>query len=358
MYAQTFAHRIPSQVATMTLKRVAELAGVSIATASRVLAGKGGAHRISAATVTAVQAAAERIGFRHSQVARSLKSGQSLLIGVVVPDVSNPFFAAIAREVTLAAEAKGYSVLLADSREDDVGERRLVTQLRGRRVEGLVVCPAGLEQEHLTAAQDGGLPLVVVDRGFADGTLTTVTSDHAQGATALARVLLKAGHRAIGVLQGRPGTLANDERLVAFKDTLAAAGVRLPSSHVRGEAFSEASGHAAARALVQEQPALTALFALSNQIALGALRAATELGRVVPRDLSLVTFDDLPHAEFLTPPLTTACQDVPALGRRAAELLLARIAGAARPRTRMQRIPVTLTERASVAPPASRKDRR
>src|SRR5688572_5930254 len=160
----------------MTLKRVAELAGVSIATASRVLAGKGGAHRISADTVSAVQKAAERIGFRHSQVARSLKSGQSALIGVVVPDVSNPFFAAIAREITLAAEAKGYSVLLADSREDDVGEQRLVGQLRDRRVEGLVVCPAGLDQQHLAAAQDDGLPLVVVDRGFADGDLTTVTS--------------------------------------------------------------------------------------------------------------------------------------------------------------------------------------
>ncbi|HEX3134555.1 MAG TPA: LacI family DNA-binding transcriptional regulator [Planctomycetota bacterium] len=338
----------------MTLKRVAEIAGVSIATASRVLAGKGDAHRISDATVAAVRAAAESIGFRHSQVARSLKSGQSALLGVVVPDVSNPFFAAIAREVTLAAEAKGYSVLLADSREDDVTEQRLVQQLRDRRIEGLVVCPAGLTQDHLSAAQDDGLPLVVVDRGFAGGALLTVTSDHAQGARALAAVLLNAGHRHIGVLQGRPGTLANDERLSAFKESLADAGVRLPTSHVRGEAFSESSGKTAAMALLSSQPAITALFALSNQIALGALRAAAERGRVVPRDLSLVTFDDLPHAEFLNPPLTTACQDVPALGRRAADLLLGRIAGAARPRTRMQRIPVTVIERASVTPPSSR----
>jgi LacI family transcriptional regulator len=340
----------------MTLKRVAEIAGVSIATASRVLAGKGDAHRISAETVMAVRAAAERIGFRHSQVARSLKNGQSALIGVVVPDVSNPFFAAIAREVTLAAEAKGYSVLLADSREDDATERRLVAQVRDRRIEGLVVCPAGLEQEHLAALQDDGLPLVVVDRGFADGELTTVTSDHAAGARAIAAVLLKAGHRHIGVLQGRPGTLANDERLAGFKAALVAAGVRLPATHIRGEAFSEASGRAAASALLRAQPAITALFALSNQIALGALRAAADLGRVVPHDLSLVTFDDLPHADFLSPPLTTACQDVPALGRRAAELLLERITGKPRPRARLQRIPVTVIERASVAPPSIRKD--
>ncbi len=337
----------------MTLKRVAELAGVSIATASRVMADKGGAHRISPSTVAAVQAAAKRIGFRHSHLARSLKSGQSALIGVVVPDVSNPFFAAIAREVTLAAEAKGYSVLLADSREDDVTERRLIHQLRDRRIEGLVVCPAGLTQDHLGAAQDAGLPLVVVDRGFANGDLLTVTSDHAQGAAAIAAVLVKAGHRHIGVLQGRPGTLANDERLTAFKAALAKAGLRLPTSLVRGDAFSESSGKAAALALLSEQPAITALFAFSNQIALGALRAAAELGRVVPRDLSLATFDDLPHADFLNPPLTTACQDVPALGRRAAELLLSRIAGAPRPRTRMQRVPVTVIERASVAAPSS-----
>lgn len=337
----------------MTLKRVAELAGVSIATASRVLAGKGGAHRISADTVAAVQKAAERIGFRHSQVARSLKSGQSALIGVVVPDIANPFFAAIAREVTLAAEAKGLSVLLADSREDDATERKLITQLRDRRIEGLVVCPAGLTQDHLVAADDAGLPLVVVDRGFAEGGLLTVTSDHAQGARAIAAVLLKAGHRTIGVLQGRPGTLANDERLEAFKAALATDGVRLPASHIAGDAFSEASGYAAARALLTAKPEITALFALSNQIALGALRAAAQLGHVVPRDLSLATFDDLPHAEFLNPPLTTACQDVPGLGKRAGELLLDRIAGKPRPRTRMQRIPVTLIERASVVAPLS-----
>ncbi len=336
----------------MTLKHVAQLAGVSIATASRVLADKGGAHRISDSTVAAVRAAAKQIGFRHSHLARSLKSGQSALLGVVVPDVSNPFFAAIAREITLAAEAKGYSVLLADSREDDASERRLVNQLRDRRIEGLVVCPVGLTQDHLAAALDDGLPLVVVDRGFADGELLTVTSDHAQGAVALAAVLLQAGHRRIGVLQGRAGTLVNDERVAAFKHALAAADVRLPTSYIRGDAFSEIAGQTAALALLTQQPGITALFALSNQIALGALRAAAQLGRVVPRDLSLVTFDDLPHADFLNPPLTTACQDVPALGRRAAELLLARIAGTARPRTRMQRIAVTVIERASVAAPA------
>jgi LacI family transcriptional regulator len=350
--------RLRSARNPMTLKAVAEIAGVSIATASRVLAGKADAHRIAPATVAAVRAAAERIGFRPSQLARSLRSGQSALIGVMVPDVANPFFAAIAREITLAAEAKGFSVLLGDSREDDATERRLIQQLRDRRIEGLVVCPAGLEQDHLAAAQAAGLPLVVVDRGFPDGDLVTVTSDHAQGATALARVLVQAGHRRIGVLQGRPGTLANDERLTAFSEALRAAGLRLPASHIRGEAFSETAGRTAALALLRDQPAITALFALSNQIALGALRAAAQLGRSVPRDLSLATFDDLPHADFLNPPLTTACQDVPALGRRAADLLLARIAGGARPRTRIQRVPVTVIERASIAPPASTSTRK
>src|SRR4051812_20359581 len=147
MYAQTIAQRAEDEPPGMTLKRVAEIAGVSIATASRVLAGKGDAHRLSATTVAAVRAAAERIGFRHSHLARSLKSGQSALLGMVVPDIANPFFASIAREVTLAAEARGYSVLLADSREDDAIERRLVQQLRDRRVEGLVVCPAGSTHE-------------------------------------------------------------------------------------------------------------------------------------------------------------------------------------------------------------------
>ncbi len=336
----------------MTLKRIAQLTGVSIATVSRVLAGKGEANRITPATAAAVTAAAERIGFRPSQLARSLRSGRSALIGMIVPDIANPFFAAIARQVTLAAETHGYSVLLGDSREDDAGEHRLVQRLRDRRIEGLVVCPVGVQQSHLAAAQAAGLPLVVVDRGFADGTLPTVTSDHAQGAQALAALLLRAGHQRIGQLQGRAGTLPNDERVAAFTAALRSAGVRLPASHVRGDAFSEESGREAALALLRAEPGITALCALSNQIALGVLRAAATLGRSVPRDLSLATFDDLPHAEFLSPALTTACQDVPALGRRAAEMLLAGIDGGAPAALRIQRIPVTVIERASIAPPA------
>jgi LacI family transcriptional regulator len=337
----------------MTLKRIAQLTGVSIATVSRVLAGKGEEHRISAATAAAITAAAGRLGFRPSQLARSLRSGQSALIGVIVPDVANPFFAAIARQLTLSAEAHGYGVLLGDSREDDAGERRLVERLCDRRIEGLVVCPVGVHQAHLAAVQAAGLPLVVVDRGFATGELLTVTSDHAQGARGLAALLLRAGHRRIGVLRGRPGTLPNDERVDAFVAALRAAGVRLPAAGIRGDAFSEEGGHQAALALLRDDPGITALCALSNQIALGALRAAAALGRAVPRDLSLATFDDLPHADFLNPPLTTACQDVPALGRRAAEMLLARIAGAAPPAERVQRIPVSVVERASVAAPAA-----
>ncbi len=338
----------------MTLKRISQLTGVSIATVSRVLAGKAEAHRISAATAEAVTAAAHRIGFRPSQLARALRSGRSMLLGMIVPDIANPFFAAIARQVTLAAESHGFSVLLGDSREDDAGERRLVQSLRDRRIEGLVVCPVGLEQAHLVAAQDDGLPLVVVDRGFAEGPLPTVTSDHAQGARALAELLLRAGHRRIGLIQGRAGTLPNDERVAAFVAALRAGGVRLPAARIRGDQFSEDGGRRAASALLRAEPGLTALCALSNQLALGVLRAAAELGRVVPRDLSLATFDDLPHAEFLAAPLTTACQDVPALGRRAAEILFARIADGASAATgakRVQRIPVTVVERASIAPP-------
>ncbi len=332
-----------------TLKEVAAAAGVSVSTASRALTGKAKRFRISETTEQAVRQAAVRLGFRPSQVARSLRSQRTGLLGVVVPDVANPFFAAIARELTIAAEESGFSVLLADSRDTTQAERRLVGQLSSRRVEAIVVCPVGQTSEHLAELDVSGVPVVVVDRGFSDSRLVTVTSDHRKGAAELTRLLTRAGHRHIGILQGLVGTLPNDERLAGIRQTLHGIGIDLDPLLVRGDQFNESSGYEATRWLLEHHPEITALIGLSNQNALGALRATAELGLRIPRDLSLVTFDDHPFADFLATPLSTASQDVAGLGRLAAELTLERIKSGKRPRKKQHRVPVQIIERASVA---------
>ncbi len=332
-----------------TLKQVAAAAGVSVSTASRSLTGKAKEYRISETTEQAVRQAAEQLGFRPSQVARSLRSQRTGLLGVVVPDLANPFFAAITREITLAAEEGGFAVLVADSRDTTDTERQLVEQLAARRVEALVVCPVGKTSSHLAELEAFGLPVILVDRGFPDSSMVTVTSDHRRGAAKVAELLTRQGHRAIGILQGVPGTLSNDERLAGIRQTFTSAGIAFDASLVRGDQFSESSGYEAARWLIGHHADITALIALSNQNSLGALQAAAELGYRIPDDLSLVTFDDHPFADFLATPLSTACQDVAELGRLAAKLIIERVKSGKRPRKTLHRVAVKVIERASVA---------
>ncbi|QDU41190.1 HTH-type transcriptional regulator DegA [Maioricimonas rarisocia] len=332
----------------VTLRHVADAAGVSVSTASRALAGKAQQYRISQQTERSVRSAADRLGFRPSHVARSLRSQKSGLLGVLVPDVANPFFSAVAREVTAAADAHGLSVLLADSRETTSNEVTLLDKLQARQVEGLVICPVGDEGEHLKQVAVSNVPAVLVDRGFPDVRLTTVTTDHRAGAREVARTLIERGHRTIGCLQGRPGTLPNEERVAGCRDALREAGLPFSRRLVRGDRFSEQSGYDACHALLNDVPDVSALFTFSNQIALGALRALQERKLSVPDDLSLVTFDDHPFAGFLAAPLSTVRQDVSRIGRTAAGLLIEQIQTGRRPRRRMHRIPAEFVLRASI----------
>jgi LacI family transcriptional regulator len=333
----------------VTLLNVAQAANVSVSTASRALNGRAEAYRISAGTVKRVQREADRLGFQPNLLARSLQSQRSGLIGVIVPDVSNPFFASIAREVTLYAEGNGLSVLLADSRETTSIEVKLLGELRSRRVEGLVVCPVGSESQHLREVTQAGTPIVLVDRCFTDSALPSVYSDNVRGTKQALKQLLKYGHTVIGCLQGLPGTLPNEQRLSTVRDEMKLAGLSLDRDLLAGDNFTEQSGYESAKQLLSSKPDITALFAFSSPNALGALRAAEELGRIVPDDLSLITFDDSPYAEFMRVPLSTVSQDVKRIGRTAADVIMKQLKTGKKPRKLTYTIPVKLIARQSIA---------
>jgi LacI family transcriptional regulator len=335
----------------VTLEQVAQAAGVSASTASRALAGKARECRISEKTEQAILKAAKGLGFRPSHVARSLRTQRTNLIGLLVPDASNPFFAAIARKATIHAERHGLSTLLADSHDSIEHEQDLLTHLQSRQVEGFIICPIGDCSSHLAQLAQSGANVVVVDRWFPDIHLPTVTSENEAGAYAATSAIIAKEHQCIGCLQGRPVTSTNDERLRGFERALAANNIASSSALIRGDDFSEASGYRSSCELLEEQPQMTALFALSNQNALGALRALGERGLRVPRDISLVTFDDAPFAEYLASPLSVARQDIDAIGARAAELLIEQIRTGKKPLELIHRVPVELVLRDSIGPP-------
>jgi LacI family transcriptional regulator len=339
----------------VTLEHVAKAAGVSTSTASRALAGKARQYRISEKTEKAILEAASGLGFQASHVARSLRTQRTELIGLLVPDASNPFFAAIARKATIFAEGYGLSTLLADSHDSIEHEKDLLKNLQSRQVEGLIICPIGDSSTHLKRLARSGAKVVVVDRWFADVPLTTVTSENERGAYVATTALIDKGHKVIACLQGRPGTSSNDERLQGYKSAIQAKKLKADARLIRGDDFNEESGYRSTCELLDANPRITAVFAFSNQNALGALRAFSERNLTVPSDISIVTFDDPPFAEYLASPLSVIRQDVEAIGRKAAELLLEQIRTGTKPKELLHRVPVEFVMRDSIGPPKSKE---
>jgi LacI family transcriptional regulator len=203
----------------------------------------------------------------------------------------------------------------------------------------------------LSSLSRTGAKVVVVDRWFSDVQLTTVTSENEEGAFIATSAILEKGHRRIGCLQGRPGTSSNDERLCGFAKALEDSNIEADPNLIQGDDFSETSGYRSTCQLLDLYPDLSALFALSNQNALGALRAFAERKLKVPEDISLVTFDDAPFAEYLASPLSVVRQDIEAIGHRAAELLVEQIRTGRKPKQLLHRVPVEFIQRDSIGPP-------
>jgi LacI family transcriptional regulator len=296
---------VSNQSSQPTLQCIAERFGVSVTTISRVLSGQAGRYRISKETEAAVRKIAKEVNFVPNQLARGLRLRKTLKVGLVIPDVSNPFFAGIARQVTLGARKHEYSVVLCDSQDNIESELRSLALLQSQHVEGVVLCPVGQSGEHLAQFVGGKLPIVLVDRYFPDLSLPYVSSDNVAGAKQATEFLLANGHRRIACLQGLAGTSPNESRVSGYKEAL--------------------SGYIETKLLLKNAPDITAILALSNVNALGCIRALAEEKRNVPEDISIVSFDDSPYAAYLATPLTCIAQSYSEMGDVAVKLLFDQI---------------------------------
>lgn len=308
-----------------TLQCIADRSGLSASTISRVLSGQADRYRISKATEAAVRKIAKEVNFVPNQLARGLRLKKTLNVGLVIPDVSNPFFAGIARQVTLGARKHEYSVVLCDSQDNTDLELRSLALLQSQHVEGVVLCPVGQSGQHLAQFVGGKLPLVLVDRFFSDLPLPYVSSDNVGGAKQATEFLLANGHRRIACLQGLPGTSPNESRVRGYKEALAKHQVPIDEALVVGDSFSEQSGYIETKLLLRNEPDVTAILALSNLNALGAIRALAEEKRNIPEDISIVSFDDPPYAAYLATPMTSIAQSYSEMGDVAVKLLFDQI---------------------------------
>ena len=332
----------------LTLQAIADQCGVSVTTISRVLSGQAARYRISKQTEATVRKVAKESNFVPNQLARGLRLGRTHTIGLVVPEISNPFFASMAHQVNSGIRMKGYSLIVCGTDDDVQLEKQSLKLLRSRNVEGIVLCPVGQTSEHLSEFLDGTLPIVLVDRFFPDVRLPYVSSDNVSGARQATELLIANGHRRIACLQGLHGTSPNELRVQGYTEALARHRIPVDETLIAGDSFSEQSGYIETKLLLATQPDLTAIFALSNLNALGAIRALSEEKRRIPDDVSIVSFDDPPYSAYLATPMTTVAQMHSEMGTVALKLLFDQITSTHGPIIKGILLPTTLVVRQSV----------
>lgn len=303
----------------VTIKDIAKMAGVSPSTVSRAL---NDSPLISLATRKYVQRLAAELGYERNELARGLVTGTSGALGLIVPDITNPFFAEIAKGVSDVAHAHGYGVLLCTTEEDLDKETRYIRFLRRKRVDGLILCAVTVDDPNLSELLRHSIPFVLVSRLVRGFDVPFVVGDDKMGTRLALEHLIQLGHRRIAFIGGPPNVQSSQDRMEEFRKVLKEHGLRVRKNWAVFADFSQAAGREVAQQLLKKRPRPSAIFAANDVIALGVLEAAESLSISIPEDLSLVGYDDISYAALPRIQLTTVAQPAYAMGQIAAEYLL------------------------------------
>lgn len=335
-----------------TIRHVARYAKVSVASVSRALNGTGG---LSEATRQRILDAARKLRYAPNGAARSLITRRTNTVGVLLPDMYGEFFSELIRGIDLAARARGLHLLVSSSHGDATGAALALRAMHGR-VDGLLVMSPHADAEFLDANLPREVPVVLMNHPAA-GARASVSVDNYGGAVAMARHLIGRGHRRIAMISGPPGNTEADERLRGYRDALAK---WLPSSEpvVLPGDFSEESGWKAGHAALALNPRPTAIFAANDMMAIGCIAAMAQAGVVVPRDMALAGYDDIPIARYITPPLTSVRVHITDIGRLALERLALGMEDAEQLQPTDQVLPTELVVRRSCGGPRGGAARR
>jgi LacI family transcriptional regulator len=310
------------------LTDVARMAGVHPGTASRALnpATRG---QVSRETSRRVARVAQQLGYVPNPLARGLRTARSYIVGMVVPDVTNPLFAPIVRGAEQVLSEAGYTLVLTDTNNDAATERRQIEQLRARGMDGFIVATARWEDPILDELADFGIPAVLVNRRSASARLPYVGGDERTGVQLAVDHLVELGHRRIAYLAGPQDTSTGRERSGAFTQAIRSHALPTGRQQIRVcTAYSESAGAEAARRLLGSASDVTAVLAGNDLIALGVLAVLADAGIRCPDEMSVIGFNDLPMVDKLTPPLTTVRLPLAEIGAVSARILLAVIDGA------------------------------
>jgi LacI family transcriptional regulator len=336
--------------ASVTIRDVAKSAGVHASTVSRAL-DPSKRHLIAAPVVSKITAIADELGYRRDPVAASLRTRRSKLVGVIVPDIANPVFSPIISAITETLSASGYSTIVADGGQDRKRQSALLGELLARRVDGLVLATVRRDDPILKECLEENLPLVLVNRSDDGERVSSVVTDDRAGMRLAVEHLIALGHRNIGHVAGPAHISTGNLRRLGFEEAMAAQNLTLPAEAVvEAAAYERDAGEIAAKQLLEQFPALTAIAAANDLLALGVYRAIAAAGMKCPQDISVVGHNDMPLADMVEPPLTTIRIGPREMGRDAAQLLISRMREPDVPIKRIVLSP-SLVIRASTAAP-------
>lgn len=325
-----------------TIKDVAKLAGVSIATVSNVL---NGGRYVSPELRSAVLQAVRTLGYVPNGVAQSLRSRKTQTLGLIVPDITNPFFSGLVQTLERSARDRGYQMLLCNSEENAELEFDLALALASRQVDGLIVIPTQDSPPYLRKLKADGLPVVLLDRIGGDDDLDRVGVDNFQAAWVGTEFLIRQGHRQILFLVSTLELSNIRDRAEGYRQALEAAGIPHDPAWVIECGVDLPSLEAVLEAIQQHRP--SAIFASTNRLSLLAVQAIRRLWLRFPEEISLLGFDDFEWSTLLEPYLSAVVQPIEALGARACQILLERLKGDTRPPWRVL-LPCELAVRQSV----------
>jgi LacI family transcriptional regulator len=329
-------------LSTVTITDVAKHVGVSVATISRHLSG------FTVRNEEKIRQAIIDLNYRPSAAARNLKSGRTGIIAIVVPDITNPFFASIV-EGAESAVGDDRMILLVNTGDSREREEKALTQLFGR-VDGVIMAPLTEDEEGPSFFSQFGLPIVFVDRVTRNGErFSSVLTDNSRGASIATDYLIGLGHKKIAMISGPLTTTPGKRRADGFRASLKKASLT-PQYFIESD-FSQAGGYASMCALFERDEAPTAVFAANNLMTIGALHALRDRGVHVPHQISIIGFDDLDFAELISPPLTVIARDARLQGSLAMQMMIKYLATGVSTPPEHSMVDVQLVERGSCAPP-------
>lgn len=305
-----------------TMKDIADYLDISITTVSHAI---NGTRLVSVELKEEIFKAIDKFGYKPNILARSLRMNKSFSIGLIVPQISNPFNAEVAHGVEKIAFNNNYNVILCSSERKLKKEMQYTDLLYNKQVDGIIFVGSwvGDQVQHIKEIQDKGMPVVLIDRSERDLEIDVVSADNEYGGYLATRHLIELGHKRIACIKGSPKATLNAKRPVGYKKAMKEAGIDDPI--IKTSNFLFDGGYKVTKKLLQSKKPPTAIFACNDLMAIGVISAAYEMKRKIPEDISVVGFDNIGMSSYSTPSLTTIDYKIDEMGKKAAKILLNRI---------------------------------